>query len=354
MSIVRFIHISDLHIAKRSNTYGLNDILKIFTKTNNMDKLGIHTSHDILKLNSLNEIIIKNEEHIDFLLITGDIATSSSTLDLELSSNLISNNINKDIYSDIGSVSALEVDMTKLSSDECNLLSKVNKSINKSTIITHKNIIMLPGNHDRIYTDESFFLTSCFYTNNKFSNYFNSFWNPKFSTTKRIHSQFINIKNSDKKLLFIKVDCNHDKAIIPLPDIGTREFSLTIESDLRTILTKGLKKDISKSKNYIPIISLHYLPTRNVHWSLSLRRWDNLIKLLNEFGIKYLFCGHTHLEKAYQEKGVNIFCSSSTLSTKDKNSRVNVFKYDADLDEMKIDKHYYWEKKFFKFELAPQ
>jgi len=351
MSITRFMHISDLHIAERSNIYGLNDILQFFEKSNKEDKLGLHTSHDILKLESLVELLTLDKQHIDFLIITGDIATSSASNNLSLSSKLISDDVTLIPYGNIDNDVTFDVNESKITNDDdFVLLEKVKNSLKKSIILSHSNIILLPGNHDRIYADQSTFYTSLFYTNDDFSSYFNKYWNPKQNITKRIHSQFVNINNSKKKLLFIKVDCSLDKAIVSSFDVGIGEFSLDIESDLRNLLFNIFKDE--NIENFVPMVLLHYLPIKSVNWKLALSRWNNLIILLNQFGIKYLFCGHTHLNQEYKVKGINVYCSSSTLATKNNKTRVNIFQYDASTDEIKIDKHYFWEKKFNKFELA--
>jgi len=351
MSITRFMHISDLHIAEKSNKYGLNDILKIFTKSTKEDKLGLYTSHDILKLESLVDILTKDTNYIDFIIITGDIATSASSKDLIFSSKLISNDVKLNPYEDIDYDIDFDVDISKITREEdLNLLKKVKVSLKKSIILSHSNIILLPGNHDRNYADESTLFTSFFYTNDDFSIHFNKYWNPKIKITNRIHTQLININNSEKKLIFIKIDCSLDKSIMPFTEVGTGEFSHEIQSDLENVLLNISNNE--NFENFIPIILIHYLPIESVNWSLALSRWDKLISLLHTYNIKHLFCGHTHFDKNYKVKGINLYCSSSTLSTKDNKSRVNIFQYDSLNDEIKIDKHYYWEKKFNKFELS--
>lgn len=351
---MRFMHISDLHIAEKSNRYGLNDILKIFTKTTKKDKLGLFTTHDVLKLESVVDILTNyyklNNNYIDFVIITGDIATSASSKDLIFSSRLISNNVKVNPYEHIDIDIDFDVDISSITKEEdLNLLEKVKDGLKKSIILSHSNILLLPGNHDRNYADKSTFLTSHFYTNDDFSHHFNKYWKPKIKTTNRIHTQLLNVNNSSKKLVFIKVDCSLDKAMMPYTEVGIGEFSLDIESDLEKVL-----QNISTDKdfeNLVPIILIHYLPERSVNWSLALSRWNKLISLLCKFNIKHLFCGHTHFNKKYEIKGINVHCSSSTLSTKDKKSRINIFQYDSSNDEVKIESHYYWEKKFKKFEL---
>lgn len=351
MSITKFLHISDLHFGVINNAYGIIDLLKIFSTTTKLDKFGFHTSYDLLKLLSLVEDVIENEDEkeiVDFILITGDISTSASNEDLKLSSKLLTTNISNYPYEIVGDHVKLEVDLSKIENNkDKELYKKVLDSLAKTKIISHKNLILLPGNHDRLFADYTTYTTSLFLTNNDFETFFNPLWNPIKSDTKRIHYHSVKINNSEKKFLFIKIDCSHYNKFLPLTEVGTGEFSLEIEEDLKNILNKVFASN--NAENYVPIITLHFLPSMEVKWTLALSRWKNLLSLLKTYKIKYIFCGHTHHEKIYTIGNLTIFCSSSTLATKDKHSRVNVFKYDSINSTISIDKHYYWEKKFFKF-----
>ena len=310
---LKFLHISDLHLSHKDNEIGFLEILEYYNSNNQNDELGIFTTYDSSKLDSLAKIIIEIGSQIDFIIITGDISSTSREKDLIVSSQIITSTIEK-IY------------------DEDN-----------NSLIPHPNIVMLPGNHDRLCIIKQSIPKLSMATNLNFETYFNTYWNPSHSQTKKIHYEAFKI-NEEKKVLFIKIDFSFTRDFVNICNIGKGNAT----QDILDELEQGLSK-ISQDNSLIPFIMLHYSPLYDTSKDLILINRKKFITLLEKYKIKYLFCGHTHSNEFKNYNSVKVICSSSTLSSGNNKSRINILSYDLNTDVVEVEESYYWRKNKYKF-----
>lgn len=352
MSKVYFLHLSDLHLARDSNVIGLYDQLKVY---NQLKKpYGIYTTYDKDKLVSLTDLLTNDLFYADFILMTGDISSSSSKEDILFSRSLIEDDMSKNSMQD---TSLLKNNIIK------NFISKTfntatYNNLSPSNIlhlyrlsleapvpmekIRHPHIILLPGNHDKLRYSKHTPITLHFKKELNFNLSFSKFWDP-IGNLKRLEFETLEVTNIRKKLLFIKIDCTLDDYYVYIKDIGKGNFFDKLSEELEEKLSK-----INLDK-YHPFVMLHYLPVKINNEALLLENYKKLLKILNKFKISHVFCGHTHKDKyhKYRDK-VNIYCSSSTLSTgKAEDSRINLFCFDTNTNKISVNKKFYWNGKDF-------
>lgn len=274
MEVIHLVHISDLHLSLRYRW---------------LRSSPLHMPC----LEELARLVHKNatEDHLDGLLVTGDIADSGDVEDLALSK--------KTMFPD-GYM------------NEPWLGSHGLPSFN----ILRKPIAFLPGNHDK-YKD--FFYAP---GSTKFDNYFSNYW--KGGSTGI--SSWLIPNNDDAKLKVVCVDFSlkkwHD--VLPNQWIGCGK----VYRDRLRALTRETKKAQDAG---LPVIwALHFAPDTdssirygNINPLLKLYNSRDLIAEAQVLNIFHLFCGHIHYAKPYKvgrNHRVCVYASGTCTNLKDKPS----------------------------------
>ncbi|MEW6378341.1 MAG: metallophosphoesterase [bacterium] len=273
MSTLRVLHISDLHLAGTYRAW--YEALHKNTKS-----LSVH---NIDALNALTEIIYNWRDHLDAILITGDIAVTGLKSDLQCAQEFLE--------------------------------SPPLKAFDKP-------IILVPGNHDRYRNILGF-------PGNRFYSYLISYWNAGEGGV-----QCSLLPNENTPMLAI-ICC---------------DFSLNNTSDsntLRGIWGQGrvykerLQNLVQHTKNTLKLYPscaviwmVHFAPKLEDYFSslkfkkhLKLINSEKLIEQAEKAGVRYIFCGHTHLSKEYQiiESSVWVICAgTSTCTGQDEDTKIHL------------------------------
>lgn len=309
------MHLSDTHIAKEENVLNLLNVLQNPQKfpggkfrafkspSYNIDKLSI----------AINSKII-NHTDIDFILITGDIATSGNTADQSIAKSEINKFVN--------SVKQLK---------------------ERKNISTQFEIILLPGNHDRFQIDS---------------------FKPGGTV---FDEQFVHYWHSGQG---IQTHIIREKDPFPL-GLVLADFSLTKMSDqdipggyigqgkvfkarLKKLVdkTKKLKKDFPNIEIlWITHFPPHFKSEKNLFSPLD----NTFHKLINDDlltthaqkeKVGYILSGHRHISQKYSEKGIQIICAGTVSSYVHDNNSYNYYELETNSTSDLITKHinYVWNK----------
>lgn len=300
MPTLRILHLSDLHIANNRTFY------RMIGKVTNL--LSVHNAD---ALETLAEIVYSWRNDIDAILISGDIATTGAVVDLNRAIDFFNTPPNVSFF------------------------PWLNYKREPTIQAFNKPIIIVPGNHDR-------FLNISGWPGKLFYKYFHSYWE---EGPGGIQSYFLPDK-TNPILAVISSDFslnNISHASFPLGHLGQGR-----------VYKKRLKKLIKKTReiyNVYPscaiIWMIHFAP--KLEYSLKFKNYqnnrlpniskrllkvikteglqligdDNLIKMAKKVKIKYIFCGHTHINDYYlvgKNKNICIHCAgtSTCLSTNHK------------------------------------
>lgn len=276
MSIIRLLHLSDLHLAGKYRAF--------YEK---LEKLNIPLSvHHPDVLSAVSEIIYNWRDEFDGVLITGDISTTGFKDDLQIAIDWLN--------------------------------EKTNLTLTPDGFA--KPIILVPGNHDRYANLAGF-------PGTKFDQYFSSYWSAGFGGIQTFFvpdrvSPLLSIVSADFSLKHI-----YDSSC-PFGHYGQgkvyRDRLLSLVNE-----TKGITK-------YYPncgiVWMIHFAPEFEKHHQLDrkmlLLKSDDLIEAAKNIGIRYIFCGHTHQSSDYltlSNRGVTIHCAgTSTCLGDDHNTTIHI------------------------------
>src|SRR4051812_31601276 len=82
MAVFRFLHISDLHIARQAARIGVLDFIKSGFSVNPLTGVAVASSHSPHLLDGLAEAVYREGDLFEGILITGDLATTGSQHDV--------------------------------------------------------------------------------------------------------------------------------------------------------------------------------------------------------------------------------------------------------------------------------
>lgn len=280
----KIIHISDLHLAATANrinlfTDGISNLNEIFKTDKKIIKSFFQSSSfapDAL-MNFFENLRNSNFKH-DLLLITGDISTSGKDEDIEHTYDTLFNE--KSICSNIDY---------------------------EYKIINNLNVSLLPGNHDRY---EGGNRLKYFYPEGKsFLKIFGRYWG------KNVENEiFYNDRIQYREYEFfviVKIDFslkNENDTTLNMFGKGKvyNDIVQSLENLFEDLQKKGLKI----------LCATHFALESNR--KLELIDEHLFIKVLKDYSIKHLFCGHTHEQKIYKHNEyseLNIYCAGTLSST---------------------------------------
>lgn len=316
----RFLHISDLHfnsISRRSVPFlsEINEreaLLKRVINTaprhlkSKIKNLLVH-SHNGDVADSLARFVYYYKSvfdaELDFILATGDLATTGEVPDLELAFKYIN-----------GPISYLW-----------------RQADNKSSLATVKDVALLPGNHDR-FRNIGYFPGS-----REFDNIFSSYW----SATNGVH--IFKFPKGGVTLGIILIDFSLPSVSLNAIGRGVWGKGAARESTLAVL---EAKTKLLKEEGCPVIWAMHFEPN-NFIGHLGLANADKVIKLADELDVHHIFCGHLHrrIQSRMKKTSVNIYCvgSATELNKKNDNS-VNTVRIDAgggNIQDVNVQEHLY-------------
>lgn len=310
--LVTFCHISDLHIAEYP-TVSYIDLKHKFT-TRERPSIGFFTTADPKKLEALARFFALKANEFDFVLITGDIASTARNDDLLKSLDYI--------------------DSKNSSSSTAWYKGHHNTRANLSLL--HPNIILFPGNHDRITTFTQ--VPKLYYdVSRNFEQIFSNYWKPISESRDSIAIEQV-ILNNGKELFIVKIDFSLKKDRLLINEIGNGK----VEDDILGLLQEVFRK--LKDKCFI--VATHFSPGfENISKCLSLKNEEKFIELLEKYKIKHIFTGHSHISRVYNIKenfSIKNYCCSSATSYGSEN---NIHVYYMDTENQISMQSYMWDKK---------
>ncbi|MEO5360796.1 MAG: metallophosphoesterase [Nitrospirota bacterium] len=290
----RILHISDLHIASPGNRASLKKIIAYLIKNNheiiakqigNIHKVIaklikiLYEIYDKDALMALTSTMHDLRECYDAILISGDIANTGTPEDIDYALTLF------------------QKDHIRYM-DEC---LPITYSFDK----LDKDIVLVPGNHDRLSNTNG----------TAFDHYFKGYWN----NTEKVNARLL--ENADIKLAIICADFSLN-SYNPLT-IGNGR----VHDD---VLNKLVEKTLELSSDGIASLwMIHFAPNCEHPAYLGTRQgiplklvdYKKLTDAAAKANIKHIFCGHTHKSKEYTEAtdygDVKIYCAgTSTCITK--------------------------------------
>ena len=296
MGAFRFAHLSDLHIAARPMDPGAIEWWHQDPKSRVLLDSGLPGlqqtfNHDVL-LRAIEELLPSDkaagQSPLDFLLITGDIATTGRACDLYTARYFV-NGQNPPGY------------VTKAPSPE-QLKLYFGRRLSEIEVP----IVLVPGNHDRYKNERG--TPGC----DRFENAFRKEWNPSSRLVERV----ILNTSGDARIGVICADFS-------LPEeTGIRRSFVTrfgqgivldsvlndLESRTRQLMEKG-----------IPVIwAIHFSPDSRYDRNLALLGSAKLVECASRVGVNYVFCGHTHEQTEYAYKSyetTRFLCAGTTCGT---------------------------------------
>jgi len=308
-----FLHISDLHLAKKSNCQHVgqyaheNGIRRAFLDIHKIKEKGYErtlftpTTYDAEILNTFQEAIdeILQEDPVlsetPMILLTGDIATTASNKNLRTAKDILTSEINYENLTD-----AL-------------IPSYIN---NTSTYNIYDFLYLLPGNHDRfcIKPGNNFFKQGL----ETFSEYFYEKWEKHERISVEEFDDFIMIFadfSLPEGFYYRQYEnCDNKNTLLTKEEkdgsfYGKGIYTVQLKEELEGILEKIQDLDIDNKK--ILFISHFALITDDA--DLELINSEMLIETLNKYNITNFFCGHTHEVKYDTIGNIQHICCGSTL-----------------------------------------
>lgn len=285
-TVFEFIHMSDLHLATKPYRVNFRDKMTCndFQELhkNSIQNFKINhsfypSSYDYQAL-AKSIIFIKNNIRHDFVLLTGDIATTGMQDDLEQAFNIVNG---EELV--------------------------VAKNLFNTSMIFLEDILLLPGNHDRYSGEVKPFRESSYSPGGiLFDTIFKKYWKVK---TSKVRTNII-VKDNIK-IAILRVDFSlEENKKVPLTGMigyaGTGKAYNYILSDIEKEV-----EEIKEGYGEIPILlANHFHPTQK--GSLELRSADKFLLKMKKLNIHYIFCGHTHIQKIERtEDDTVISCAGS-------------------------------------------
>lgn len=302
MAIFRFIHASDLHFSAEPDIINPFDsdgaigaLNELFTGQLGNGKSLLLSSFSPDKAGAFSWAVSDASLDVDAIIITGDLATTGFTKDLNAALSFFSGP------------------------------APMHWSPEKNSFVSLRSkdfppLIIMPGNHDR-YTEPFFFPRSI-----EFEDVFGQYWNfsepgpKKFADHRFVRTTYL----------------RKDEAILA---ICTVDFSLGSENEAdgsfmaymgQGRVCKGSSDGVQFAldelieqtqwmqeafKGISIVWCVHYPPHfPDVNQKLKLINDDLLVEVAVTHGIKLLLSGHTHEYKSYDTDGVKIVCCGTTTA----------------------------------------
>lgn len=280
MSILRVLHLSDLHLSGNLKTY-YRSIDK------NSGYLSVYNTH---ALKALADFVYDWQDRLEAILISGDIAVTGINSDLKRAIQFFTSS-------------------TEPTLQNC-----------------AKPIIIVPGNHDRYdqYSKSPKLALSALLGQpggKLFDKYFSSYWGAGKSG---IHFHKLPSKASPM-LIVICSDFSLEKSSDSTVRFGHYGQGKVYEERLQN-LVKCTEDMVKNHPSSAIIWVVHFAPKFEDHYDLSIRMRlldsEKLIKEAEKAGVKYIFCGHTHNNKAYQIGKLQIHCAGTSTCVRRNNESV--------------------------------
>ncbi|MBF0565083.1 MAG: metallophosphoesterase [Nitrospirae bacterium] len=263
---IRLLHISDIHL---QHPAALNPIPRWVSEPYNRETLY-----------ALTELAYELRQSYDVILLSGDIAHTASIKNLVFASRFVDSPVND-----------------KSSNKWLNYHKEPTLSA------CGKQIIIVPGNHDR------FKGLSCQPGGTEFEEVFYHYW---YKYNNDVQEYFIPSKE-EPQLAVICVDFSL-KSIYDCQRFI--EGSLWGQGKVYDDKLKFLKNktDEIRSINHCDILwMLHFAPEfPNIKNDMELIDSHKLIKAATELKVKYIFCGHTHKTSSYLAQDIQIRCNGTS------------------------------------------
>lgn len=270
---LQILHLSDLHLAGSDNSPYPRLLDKYWSVYNN----------DALK--TLAETVYRWRDRLDAILISGDIAVSGTESNLERV------------------IEFFDSPAHSLPGKEEWLNSK-----QEPTLRTFPGpIIIVPGNHDR-YSNLLGWPGKLFY------NYFSSYWKVGAGGI-----QHHILPNEETPILaVICADFSLDSIFHSTESGGHWGQGKVYEERLRNLIKST--EEVTKLYPACAIIwMIHFAPKCEDHFNstekIKLIDSEKLIEEAEKAGVRYIFCGHTHLSKEYQPRKSDIWINCAGTST---------------------------------------
>ena len=312
MSVFRFLHLSDLHIAGEANRYSLIDsyhpIATTFKSFANFQSPLKIPSHDARAARALANQLSQEKGQYDAILISGDLATTGLDEDIQAAYNYLHGKLRQ----------------TKEIIEEIHPICDVAK------------LIWMPGNHDR-YHDH---LCNPGCRRFEKENYFGEKWRKSDQLltdlgTKNGPVHSYHMAKDDRVLTIICVDFSFQKSDFP-KHIGR---GIVLE-DVLIELEKVTLKSKEKYKETAIIWVSHFPPKfPRVADSLMLENEENLLKLAEKLDISIILSGHTHEAIEYdvpmESKNIRVICCGTSLEHQANNPKLSLQIIEIDISNFR-------------------
>ena len=292
METFRFFHLSDLHFYREYTSFAAFFASSVTSQLTSFTRKILLSKHNFHKADTFARII-GGYKNIDCILITGDMATTGRDEDLQIAYEFIND----------------PKRITKLGTFSWRSLSGLPTLAGCS----NKNIIILPGNHDR-YVGPQLFAGGI-----KFDQVFRKYWPPKAgsshqNTSRRIIPRLIRHPNGKERIAFIAVDLTLKTSLHESCVLGSLGQGCAYKHRIDALerITESVKKDFNT--NAI-MWMVHFAPKfKGISAQTILIDDDSLIARAKRLKIKHIFCGHTHETDSYSVDGVCIHCAGSATA----------------------------------------
>jgi predicted phosphodiesterase len=288
MGIIRLLHLSDLHIIAK---YRISHLLHGLSVCN-IDALTNLADYLNVKINTY-----------DAVIVSGDIAHVGTEMELKKALEYFTLPVGTKNY-----------EYKKFMPT----LSNINKDI-----------VIMPGNHDR-------FNVANLPGSMLFNDIFNKYWSNDDLVFKHINepnleSDFIKtfiIPKNDPSLIIICADFSlqtHKDPKPVIPGYLGQGRSDKIRINILKNTTKAIKQlypdtAIIWASHYPPLIEnnlrMSSIKSKWYKMTMSLLEADELINAAVELDIDRLLCGHSHMCATYSVAGVNIYCIGASTCVK--------------------------------------
>ncbi|MGJ0506070.1 MAG: metallophosphoesterase family protein [Methylocystis sp.] len=284
MDTFKFIHISDLHIGSDPGRLHVWDYLRVVAHEKGYkgvpglvsDSFYKPTSHDDDIAHKLARFIFENQEDVDLLLVSGDIARTGVPADLSAALAYFEGKHSHQVPFQTG--------------ERMPTLAGAGLSL-----------FLLPGNHDRYANDLGV------PAGNHFDAIFGRYWDTGIRGTK---TALLRHSDADDHLAFIAADFSlrSESECIGVPWFSRWGQGMAGEDTLEELVEKT--KD-HHEKGHGVVWVCHFPPTEPAEFTLRLNRWSSVISAAKECGVEHIFSGHLHRCGTFEESGIKIICAGS-------------------------------------------
>ena len=301
-----FAHISDLHFSQDANR--LKPLIQTLSGGEERREASLETwinahqyglkrnlieppSHSSELAFELSNVLYNYHSYVDpfdFILVTGDIATTGSVNDLTIGNEFLFGDANHKNNQAVWRVGEYISPLSRLDVD----------------------IFLLPGNHDRYKSKRYLY----FPANQNFDSIFSHAWSPKYN----ICGWYKDRKDSNEKLAIFLADFSF-KSVSDGSYSYSEKYKGGIWGQGRvyqamiTYLQYVTRK--AHEGGYAVIWATHFAPEfPDIDDKLKLLGDAYIIRAAKEAGVENIFCGHTHNQKSYLASsvgGVNVYCAAS-------------------------------------------